>query len=379
MQTRLKIFLFAWLVSFTAAYGQQGGGPLIELEAAGHKVQGRLVAKNSKVAWLLARDGSLHQVLLKDVSSFRRVSPTFRSYSPAQIKVLLFKEFGKGYQIVGTRHYLVCAKRGASDYAELLEKLFRNYYLYFRTRGFKLREPDFPLIAVVFDSRSKFEEYCRRDGGDPDKGLVGYYLRTSNRIALYETAPTSVVTSSTRFVRSKTLASALHGFQMSDDVRSTLVHEAVHQFAFNVGLHSRLGQTPLWVIEGLATVLEPTGGEQPRMLSHQTPINRERFIWFRHFVKTNRPPHFLKNFLQNDDLFSSAPLDAYSEAWALTYYLLEHRARSYFAYLRKTATRPPLQPYTAQERLADFTQNFGPSLDYLEGDYLRFFSRLQPK
>src|SRR5262249_7000897 len=105
-------------------------------------------------------------------------------------------------------------------------------------------------------------------------------------------------------------------------LKDTMIHEATHQAAFNTGLHSRIGETPKWVVEGLATVFEAPGirnsgaSANPKMR-----INRERFVWFGNFVRSRRKPQSLEAFLSGDDLFKSDALDAYSQAWALSFFL----------------------------------------------------------
>src|SRR5204863_7870023 len=104
-------------------------------------------------------------------------------------------------------------------------------------------------------------------------------------------------------------------------LKDTMIHEATHQVAFNTGLHSRVGENPKWVVEGLATVFEAPGirssGAGPAVKNR---INRERFIWFGNYAKARRKPKSLEAFLSSDDLFKSAVLDAYSEAWAFSFF-----------------------------------------------------------
>ncbi|HID22688.1 MAG TPA: hypothetical protein EYP14_09845 [Planctomycetaceae bacterium] len=162
---------------------------LIELTVGDQSFQGRVLARSRSRCWLLGRDGQIHEIPLASVTSYRQVSASFRSFSAAQVRSRLLQEFGRELEVAGTRHYLVAAPRGrARRYAEVLERAYRNYYLYFRTRGFEFRDPEFPLVALVFPDRADFAEYCRRDRVPIADGLRGYYLRTSNRIALYDPA-----------------------------------------------------------------------------------------------------------------------------------------------------------------------------------------------
>jgi hypothetical protein len=42
----------------------------------------------------------------------------------------------------------------------------------------------------------------------------------------------------------------------------TIIHEATHQTAFNVGVHRRFAAEPRWLVEGLATMFKPPAFER---------------------------------------------------------------------------------------------------------------------
>ena len=43
------------------------------------------------------------------------------------------------------------------------------------------------VLADVVDARYAASEYCRQDGLEPPSGMLGYYMRLTNRVALYDT------------------------------------------------------------------------------------------------------------------------------------------------------------------------------------------------
>ena len=79
----------------------------------------------------------------------------------------------------------------------------------------------------------------------------------------------------------------------------------------------------------------------------------------------------------SDRLFQSSVLDAYAQAWAVTFYLAETRSSKQTKYLRTVSARDPMKPYSAEERLADFQAAFGNDLDRLEVSFLRFMGDLR--
>ena len=309
-------------------------------------------------------------------------------------------EMPKHFHIEGNGHFLICAEKNNRRIGEICEDTYRTFRRYFSVRGFKISEPEFPLVVIVFPDRDAFVNYCRKDKLEPPQGLLGYYMRFTNRIALFDQGDSGLA--ATTPARAETLASRLdrgneaHGpnwlGDLSDgdrlrparfdgivegDLHSTIVHETTHQVAFNTGLHSRIGQTPKWVIEGLATMFEAPGiHDSQRTAAPKTRINRSRYLWFENYLQSRRRPHSLKDFIASDDLYASATLDAYAEGWALTFFLAETRHGSYGRYLKALVARNPLQIYTNEERVADFRKAFG-DLKSLETEYVRFFEKLR--
>lgn len=399
--------LFVWSFLFvhsTVAFGRTPA--LLELVENGETRRGRLEAQDQSVCWLLDRDGRLQRVVLKAVEEYEKVSPQFRPLTATELRNQMRREFKAPLKVAGTKHYLVCAEgRKAKIYADIFEQVYRTFRRHFSTRGFKIPEPEFPLVALVFPSWKRFQEYCVADGLQVPQGLRGYYLRTSNRVALYdrgeeetaasrEQAPSMPSRSGFAMFEKRETAPRLLAVEPMGDrgfcgnlgfaaavestLEGTIIHEATHQLAFNTGLHSRIGENPQWVVEGLATVFEAPGirDSSPR-LSPSTRLNRERFVWFGNYAGNRRERKSLASFIESDELFQSATLDAYSQAWALTFYLLETRPRKYAKYLKRMAQRDPMLPYPPEERLDDFQQSFGRDLNWLEADFLRYIDRLK--
>lgn len=325
----------------------------LDLAMGEKSLSGRIVAHDEHRCWLLARDGRMSSISIEKVTSFTERKERFLAASQMELKNRLQAELGKSFDVKSTQHYVVAAPIGfAEQYAGLFEQIYREFVTAFRTRGLNLADPEFPLMAIVFPNQTQFSEYCRTEGITIRPGLVGCYLSESNRVATYQ--------------RSN-----------PNDVDATLIHEATHQVAFNTGLHSRLADQPKWVIEGLATVFEVEGmRSRQSSASASTRVNRERVSWFKDYVKARRPPKGLKLFLSSNHLFDVATLDAYSEAWALSFYLIETRPIEYAAYLKKLASINPLNEYDMNARLTDFKRAFGNDLDEFEAAYLRYMQRI---
>jgi len=334
---------------------------MIELTVGGRHTEGAPVAWNSREVVLVARDGRIWQFAPDEAKDYRKTSDWFRGYSPSELRSMLLRELGSGFQVSGTGHYMVAHPSGARDqWADRFEDLYRRFVHYFSVRGFALSEPPFLLIGVVCRNREEFARYAASGGQSVGAGLLGFYSNQTNRIVLYDVG-----------------AGRASAFGWEQNA-ATVIHEATHQMAFNTGIHSRFAPPPTWVAEGLATMFEGVVGpgasaDGPR----QGRVNRSRLQAFHDSVAPNHRPELLADLVATDRLFQAAPGAAYAEAWALTFYLMETQPLRYAEYLARTAARPPFQRYTAAQRTADFTAVFGDNWRMLEARLLRFMEELK--
>jgi hypothetical protein len=408
--SRLRTFSgISWIIRTVLCAGTVWLGPqaafaaapsLLELTENGKQFEGRLEAKSHDACWLMGRDGQLWPFEISHVESVRTIAEHFHEFSSAELRDQLRRQLPKHFRIEGTGHFLICAEQNNRKIGEVCEDTYRTFRRYFSVRGFKISEPEFPLVVIVFPDRDGFVRYCRKDKLEPPPGMLGYYMRLTNRIALFDQDDAGLAAAAP--ARPEALASVFDhrddsrtllptggrlgtarvstpvrfDATVEGDLHSTIVHETTHQVAFNTGLHSRIGQTPKWVIEGLATMFEAPGIHDSKSAAAMTRINRSRYLWFENYLKSRRRPHSLKDFVATDDLYASATLDAYAEGWALTFFLAETRHGSYGRYLKSLVARNPLLVYTDEERVADFRKAFG-NLKSLEAEYVRFFENLK--
>jgi hypothetical protein len=280
----------------------------------------------------------------------------------------------------------VAAPQGkAKGYAALFEEIYRSFYMHFSIRGFKVQNPEFPLVAIIFPNHASFAKYAKQDDVDARLGLMGYYMRTTNRVALFEgESPRKAsgnFVSPNELPKSADVSPLLNGHswgEIEGGLRDTLIHEATHQVAFNVGLHARIGQNPKWIVEGLATVFEADGirdSSKGRQIKYR--INRDRFVWFQNYAKTRHKKGALESFIRNDSMFKSQTLDAYAFSWALSFFLIETRPRQYSNLLKQLGSREPLSPLSEEERVTMFKKTIGSNLKLMDAEMLRFFNRIK--
>jgi hypothetical protein len=158
----------------------------------------------------------------------------------------------------------------------------------------------------------------------------------------------------------------------------TIIHEAAHQSAFNTGVHTRFGESPRWLVEGLGTLFEARGVWQSRIYQSQPDrINRDRLEDWRTYAKGRRRPDAIAQLVSSDRPFAADPDGAYAEAWALSFFLSETSPKKYFELLGKSAARPAFADYSSATRLEDFTDIFGADLTLLDAHFRRFMAGLK--
>jgi hypothetical protein len=80
--------------------------------------------------------------------------------------------------------------------------------------------------------------------------------------------------------------------------------------------------------------------------------------------------------LTDDRRFSDAEksINAYAEAWTLTYFLLRQHRKQYVEYLKTLSAKPLMIWDTPEKRLQEFTQAFG-DLKKLDTEFVRYVQR----
>jgi hypothetical protein len=350
--------LYATLLLLTLAQPLVAADFMFQADFAGKLIEGQPLFWTDTQMLLLARDGALHQVDPRDAKQARRTGPRFQGHTPSEMRNMLYAEFGDAMTVTSTGHYLVVHRRGESDsWAQRFEELYRAFHTYFRIRGFSLQRPKYPLVAVIFATEDEYHEHARASGATLLPNTLGHYDPQTNRVLMYDRVAVN---------------DRDWGF-----TANTIVHEATHQTAYNVAIHNRAADNPVWIVEGLATMFEARGVYQsePSDTIRQR-INRGRLEAFRYYHEGRPHQDVLAELVGSDKVFTNSAERAYAESWALTFYLSETRPRDYEQYLQRIAARKPLTSYWAEERVRDFRSVFGDDLALLENNFFVWMDAL---
>jgi hypothetical protein len=90
-------------------------------------------------------------------------------------------------------------------------------------------------------------------------------------------------------------------------------------------------------------------------------------------------PISLEEMLTDEDIFRSDQenvLDAYAQAWAFNYFLLNRYPKEYVNYLKFMSKKPLLIYDDSETRLRDFKTYLGEDLDQLQREFVRYIENL---
>jgi hypothetical protein len=331
---------------------------------------------------VLTRDGVLWQVLPQELVKQTKDETPFEPLSQDELAEKILAGLPQGFRVYSTKHHYLIFYNTSRGYAEwcgsLFEGLYRAFTNFWTRKGFKLAEPEFPLVAIVFADQRSYAEHSRAEIGDGAKSMIGYFNLLTDRMTMYDLTGTA---SGGRAPARGSMAAEINRVLSQPDaerVVATIVHEATHQIAFNCGLHTRLSDCPLWFSEGIAIYFETPDLASARGWRNVGSVNQARLAQFLDYAK-RRPADSLSTLLGDDKRFRDPKqaLASYAEAWALTYYLINKHPKLYVSYLSLLSQKKPLIWDDAATRLKEFQGIFGEDLQRLDADFVRYMMRVR--
>lgn len=346
-------------------------------ESQSHEVAGRILTEAQDGGLLLiGQDGRLWSIDKPQLVSRADAGEPFRPLAHTALAKQLQSELGPGFDVVVTKHYVICTS-ARRQYAQwcgaLFERLYLSFHNYWKQRGMKLADPEFPLVALVFGGEKEFAEFATKDAGADVASAKGYYSIGTNRMVLYDLTAADAKPIGGADDINRQVAAVPYNI-------ATVIHEATHQIAFNSGMHTRYADNPLWLVEGMAMYFETPDLSSKTGWKTAGAVNDERLAQFRDFVgKGRRKADSLATLLASDARFNDAEqaADAYAEAWALSFYLIRSKKEAYVKYLNALAAKPRLVFDTPDERLSEFRDCFGDDLKQIDAELMKAMRRLK--
>ncbi len=344
-------------------------------------VSGQIVVEAQDGGLLLQTpDGRMHTLQPEAIVGRNSDAVEFQPLTADQLAAKLLAELPKGFRIHRTEHYVICHVT-SDEYATwcggLLERLYDGFHNFWKQRDVQLSEPRFPLVAVIFPDQASFAKHGKNEVGQAVNVMIGYYHFGNNRTMMYDLTGAQALRAvlGPRARRMTVRRTLQH--PAAERLIATVIHEACHQLAFNCGLQTRYADNPLWFSEGLAMYFEPPDVRSRTGWRTLGAVNNYRLIQFRQQL-AKRPNDRLQRLIADDKFLRSSPDVAYSESWALTYFLIRARRKQFIDYLHTISKKDPLIWDTPQQRVTEFREAFG-DLDKLDRDFLRYMKGVQPR
>ncbi len=327
---------------------------------------------------LLTRDGVLWPLPKEEIASRRKDDKPFKPFTKDELAKKLINDL-PGFKVHQTKHYVFCYNTSpgyAAWVGGLYERLHGAFYNYWKQLKVDLHEPEFPLIALVFENQESYAQYSRKELGDATKSIIGYYSLQSNQVNMYDLTGVEEL----RIKGDRNSAARINAILSQPGAErtvATIIHEATHQLAYNSGLEARFADNPFWVSEGIAIYFEAPDLQSAKGWKKIGGVNRVNLFNFRKLLR-ERPETSLTTLLSDDKRFRdpATASDAYAEAWALNYFLLRTREAKYIDYVKELAKQPQLVEEGAEFRLAMFKKHFG-DLTTLDTEFLRYMRSVQ--
>jgi Protein of unknown function (DUF1570) len=330
---------------------------------------------------LVEGDGRLHVLVGSEVQTIERTSQAFIPYNQEQMAESLKKQLPADFKVFISKKFVIAyntTEAYAKWNASIYERLFRGFYNYWKSRGLELKEPEFPLVAILFEKRADYLRYAEKEEVNAES-TIGYYNQLSNRMAGYDLTGIEGTIPAGKKVNTPELINAILNRPAAERTVATIVHEAVHQLAYNSGLQTRMADNPIAISEGLAMFFESPDLSSSSGWGGIGKVNLYNFNVFRgaHNARKTLP---LISLIESDATFKDANSVgvAYGESWALCYFLMKTKSKEFTNYLMELASRPPMQPSDPKRRLNDFHKHFGNDIDKLERDFLKYLGALKP-
>lgn len=361
----------------------EGAAPLHQVglhdsNGAEIRVTGRILVRAADGGLVLEdRAGRLWTVTREQFVSDNALDEPFSPLSPVELSASQVAEldnagdFGELTSTV-SEHYVAVSNTG-QPYVDwtlaMLERLHDAFRAFWSRQGFETHDPEFPLPVIILRSRDQFAKLAAHDRTPASAQGQGYFLVTANRTTLVDLTAGELASGA------RTLGEVRRLVGRNSASVTAVVHEATHQIAFNCGMHRRYADNPIWLTEGIAMYLETPDLNSRRGWRTIGRVNHNRLKQFREFAAKRRQPDSLQTLLGSNARFGKVEtaIDAYSEAWALTHFLIKTKPRDFNAYLQMIAAKPLLQWDNPERRLADFKEAFGdlPEVDRALQQYLR--------
>ncbi len=349
----------------------------LNTESGVQQLTGRLAGPGRDGTVLIEdRAGRLRMFAAKEIDEHVVMDEPWVPITDEELAKELLSDLGPEFTVTQTEHYLILAN-SSEDYAEfcgkMLEKVHSEYLKFMEGLGVTVKSPSRRLPVLIFAAVPEFEAYAEKL--HPEISFTdtpGFYTVRDNLVLLQDLTRD----------RSLRTSSAIRRSLSEQPLQvATVIHEAVHQLAFNTGVQVRMADNPVWFSEGLSLCFEQPSMRTPLLWTRPNLVNARHHAEFERFTEDAAMPIPLPDLIRRDTLFQQpeTATAAYAESWALVTWLVRERPEQLGKWIERLSRQKPLEPVTAEERLAMFVQVFGDSPSELAAEITKDVRKLRPQ
>jgi len=350
-------------------------------EGAEKSVLGELVAQRAGFGYLVLDDsGALTAIAPIDFIKLETTQQLLAPITSKEMGARIIPGMPAGSKFLTSEHFVVCYNTSEA-YArwniDLFERLYKGFHRYWKSKGFELHKPRFPLVAMVFETKGDYVRYASQEFKGSEN-TFGYYHQGTNRLASYDLTGIEGILPPGMKITKDLLVNQILSRPEAERTVATIVHEACHQIAFNSGLQKRLGHNPLWLSEGIATYFESPDLGSKGGWGGIGKINQHNYKNLANYIPI-RPVDSLTLLLTDDNRLRNGETmtHSYAEAWGLTHFLMQTKSKDMVKYLQLVHETDYGAQASAKERLELFRSCFGDDLTKIDRDFLRHLQRLR--
>lgn len=276
---------------------------------------------------------------------------------------------------------------------ELLETVYEAYFMKFAMDGVVLEPPKQHMMILLFGEEKTFLRYATLLSPEL-KMAAGFWSPKDNIGVFYDQGTSRMMKVLTEIAKdmqkdkqkyrgtavSKDFAQLANSLDLLIKVAKeeadieVVSHEATHQLAGNTGIMPRDKIGARWAHEGLASYFETPAGAGWGGIG---AVNQTRLADY-HIISRD-PKRTPLELVVSDGLFYVATtqeeaVEAYGQAWALTYFLMETRFNKLIEYYKKSTEFD--NEASPQLRIDAFTEIFG-DMRRLEREFHVFMESLK--
>jgi hypothetical protein len=273
-------------------------------------------------------------------------------------------------------------RRLAVELAARLEAVYRWNVRFMELCGIPSQRPERKLEIYFFGTHKEFRAYQALDLGVVEMGILGFYMPPTNRSAFFVMHDYPPFAAQLEAAKDKNIdyrerqRRQNQVDRMADYYNLEVVqHESAHHIHFNIGLFNRRGDSPKWLVEGMAQMFEcpPSALGASLGTTNHYRLKEFRQIWGKEREKFDTG--YLQHFLWSRPRGEFGAAD-YPLGWALCHYLWRTKKEGFAKFLKAISELEDDVTLNPTERQKMWEDAFGPLTEEWEKAFLKYLNEI---